>query len=49
MRRIDLLCKLLGPLAISLIATISTPFAIGATLAMNVASVPFEYSCIAKV
>ncbi|KAM3500618.1 hypothetical protein MY11210_009491 [Beauveria gryllotalpidicola] len=39
MRRIDLLCKLLGPLAISMIATISTRFAIGATLAMNVASV----------
>ncbi|OAR01588.1 hypothetical protein LLEC1_07904 [Akanthomyces lecanii] len=49
MRRIDLLCKLLGPLAISIIATTSTRFAIGATLAMNVASVPFEYSCIAKV
>ncbi|XWW94107.1 hypothetical protein V2A60_002049 [Cordyceps javanica] len=49
MRRIDLLCKLLGPLAISIIATVSTRFAIGATLAMNVASVLLEYGCIAKV
>ncbi|KAH8709860.1 Solute carrier family 40 member 1 [Beauveria bassiana] len=49
MRRIDLLCKLLGPLAISIIATVSTRFAIGATLAMNVASVFFEYGCIANV
>ncbi|EGX89990.1 iron-regulated transporter, putative [Cordyceps militaris CM01] len=48
MRRIDLLCKLLGPLAISIIATVSTRFAIGATLAMNVASVFLEYGCIAK-
>ncbi|TQW12191.1 iron-regulated transporter [Cordyceps javanica] len=46
MRRIDLLCKLLGPLAISIIATVSTRFAIGATLAMNVASVLLEYGCI---
>ncbi|KAM3538188.1 hypothetical protein ARSEF1564_008901 [Beauveria bassiana] len=49
MRRIDLLCKLLGPLAISIIATVSTRFAISATLAMNVASVFFEYGCIANV
>ncbi|KAK8143672.1 hypothetical protein G3M48_006896 [Beauveria asiatica] len=49
MRRIDLLCKLLGPLAISIIATVSTRFAIGATLVMNAASVFFEYGCIANV
>lgn len=49
MRRIDLLCKLLGPLAVSLIATVSTPFAILVTLAMNVVSIGFEYFCIANV
>ncbi|KAJ6786715.1 hypothetical protein PWT90_08973 [Aphanocladium album] len=49
MRRIDLLCKLLGPLVISITATASTQVAIGATVAMNVSSVLFEYICIAKV
>lgn len=49
MRRIDLLCKLLGPLAISLITMASTLIAIWATIAMNVVSVVFEYGAIAQV
>ncbi|KAF7373477.1 Solute carrier family 40 protein [Mycena sanguinolenta] len=49
MRRIDLLCKLLGPLAISTIAIASTMIAIWVTLAMNLVAVPLEYICIAQV
>ncbi|KAK3314281.1 Ferroporti-1 [Apodospora peruviana] len=49
MRRIDLLCKLLGPLAISTIAMVSTVVAILATLGMNLAAVALEYIFIAKV
>ncbi|KAM7214065.1 Ferroporti-1 [Rhypophila decipiens] len=49
MRRIDLLCKLLGPLAISMIAIISTPVAIWATLSMNIVAVGVEYAFIARV
>lgn len=49
MRRIDLLCKLLGPLSISLIGGISTTAAIAANLAMNVLSVAVEYFAIARV
>ena len=49
MRRIDLFCKLVGPLAIALVAAASIPIAIYATLGMNVASVFFEYTCIEKV
>ncbi|KAI1868008.1 uncharacterized protein JN550_006496 [Neoarthrinium moseri] len=49
MRRIDLICKLLGPLAISTIAVASTLIAIWATLAMNIMSVVIEYVCIAQV
>jgi iron-regulated transporter 1 len=49
MRRIDLLCKLLGSLVISLIAAASTLIAIRVTLAMNLASVLIEYVCIAQV
>ncbi|KAJ3493138.1 hypothetical protein NLG97_g4926 [Lecanicillium saksenae] len=49
MRRIDLLCKLLGPLAISIIAAFSTRVAIVVTLAMTVSSVFFEYMCIARI
>ncbi|KAK4235868.1 Ferroporti-1 [Achaetomium macrosporum] len=48
-RRIDLACKLLGPLAISTIAISSTLVAIIATLAMNLVSVLVEYICIAQV
>ncbi|KAK9424218.1 putative Ferroporti-1 [Seiridium unicorne] len=49
MRRIDLLCKLLGPLVISNVAIASTLIAIWATLAMNIISVMVEYICIAQV
>ncbi|KAK1757092.1 Ferroporti-1 [Echria macrotheca] len=49
MRRIDLLCKLLGPLAISTIAIASTAVAIWVTLGMNLAAVAVEYLFIAQV
>ncbi|OKL61350.1 hypothetical protein UA08_03727 [Talaromyces atroroseus] len=49
MRRIDLICKLLGPLTISLVAMASTLVAIQVTLAMSVISVLVEYLCIAQV
>ncbi|KAL7625837.1 hypothetical protein AAE478_005060 [Parahypoxylon ruwenzoriense] len=49
MRRIDLFCKLVGPLAIALIAAASVPVAVYTTLGMNLASVFIEYTCIEKV
>jgi hypothetical protein len=49
MRRIDLFCKLFGPLVISLIDGISTTIAIWVTLGLNVASVVVEYFAIAEV
>ncbi|KAL2177185.1 Ferroporti-1 [Thermothelomyces heterothallicus CBS 202.75] len=49
MRRIDLFCKLLGPLAIALIAAASVPAALYSTLGTNVASVLVEYLCIETV
>lgn len=49
MRRIDLICKLMGPLFIALIDGISTEVAILVNLGMNVASVVVEYFAIAKV
>ncbi|KAK5654299.1 hypothetical protein OQA88_7476 [Cercophora sp. LCS_1] len=49
MRRIDLLCKLLGPLAISGVAAVSIPAAIVVTLGTNVLSVGMEYPFIARV
>ena len=49
MRRIDLFCKLVGPLVISLIAGASTIIAIWATLGMSITSVLIEYLCIDKV
>ena len=49
MRRIDLFCKLLGPLAISLIDGASSVVAIFVTLAMNCTSVLIEYFTIAAV
>lgn len=49
MRRIDLFCKLLGPLTVALIAAVSVQVAIYSTLAMNVASVLVEYLCIETV
>ncbi|KAL8717541.1 MAG: hypothetical protein Q9225_005219 [Loekoesia sp. 1 TL-2023] len=49
MRRIDLFCKLAGPLFIALIDGASTKAAIFVTLGMNVLSVPIEYLAIAQV
>ena len=49
MRRIDLLCKLLGPLVIALVDGFSTKLAIIVNLAMNCASVGVEYFAIARV
>ncbi|KAH7319287.1 hypothetical protein BKA65DRAFT_556709 [Rhexocercosporidium sp. MPI-PUGE-AT-0058] len=49
MRRIDLLCKLLGPLFIALVDGASTEMVIIINFRMNVASVLFEYFAIARV
>jgi iron-regulated transporter 1 len=49
MRRIDLLCKLLGPLFIALIDDASTEIAVVVNFTMNVVSVPIEYFAIARV
>lgn len=49
MRRIDLLCKLFGPLGIALLDGVSTEIAIMVNLGMNVASIAFEYFAIARV
>ncbi|KAH0436643.1 iron-regulated transporter [Colletotrichum camelliae] len=49
MRRIDLLCKILGPLSIALIDGISTETAIIFNFAMNISSVMIEYHAIARV
>ncbi|OOQ87965.1 iron-regulated transporter [Penicillium brasilianum] len=49
MRRIDLACKLLGPLFIALIDGISTETAIVVNFGMNISSVVVEYYSIAIV
>lgn len=49
MRRIDLFCKLIGPLVISLIDGFATKVAILATLWLSVVSVGIEYFSIAQV
>lgn len=49
MRRIDLFCKLMGPLTISLVTLASTEIAIWTTLGMNLASVLVEYIFIEQV
>ncbi|KAK7690244.1 hypothetical protein QCA50_006899 [Cerrena zonata] len=49
MRRIDLVCKLVGPLAIALVAGYSTTIALFATLGINITSPFIEYYTIAKV
>lgn len=49
MRRIDLFCKLVGPLAISLIDTASSQSAIISTGALSAVSVAVEYFAIARV
>ncbi|KAH0264953.1 putative Ferriportin iron efflux transporter, partial [Aureobasidium melanogenum] len=49
MRRIDLFCKLIGPLSIALIAGVSTNVAILVTFGMTAVSVFVEYYAIARV
>lgn len=49
MRRIDLLCKLLGPLFIASVDAVSTKVAIILNFAMNAVSVVVEYYAIAHV
>ncbi|RFU78137.1 iron transporter [Trichoderma arundinaceum] len=49
MRRIDLLCKLFGPLFIAVIDAYSSRVAIIVNFAMNAASVAVEYVAIARV
>lgn len=49
MRRIDLFCKLAGPLFIALINGASTKVAIFVLLGINAVSVPIEYLAIAQV
>lgn len=49
MRRIDLFCKLLAPLAISLVISVSVLAAIWAIMIINVTCVVVEYYCIAVV
>ena len=49
MRRIDLVCKLIGPLAIALVDGYSTTIAIGAVAGMNASSALIEYFAIARV
>ncbi|KAJ5250675.1 hypothetical protein N7489_001085 [Penicillium chrysogenum] len=49
MRRIDLFCKLLAPVFISLIDSISTRYAIWTVFTLNTASVLVEYMAIAQV
>jgi iron-regulated transporter 1 len=49
MRRIDLFCKLVGPLAISLIDGFSTTLAVAITGGMTILSVMIEYWSIALV
>lgn len=49
LRRIDLFCKLAGPLFIALIDGASTEIAVLVTLAISVVSIPIEYFAIAQV
>ncbi|KAJ5629757.1 hypothetical protein N7528_003414 [Penicillium herquei] len=49
MRRIDLFCKLIAPVFISLVDSFSTKVAIWTVLGLNVASVLIEYIAIAQV
>lgn len=49
MRRIDLFCKLVAPLAISLVDSYSTQVAALVTAALSIASVSVEYFAIARV
>ena len=49
MRRIDLVCKLVGPLAIALVTGYSTTLAVLVTLGVNLVSPLIEYSTVARV
>lgn len=49
MRRIDLACKLVGPLVIALVDGKSTSLAIVVVFGMNILSLPVEYFAIANV
>lgn len=49
MRRIDLFCKLVGPLAIALIDGLSPRIAVLLTLGLNATSMTAEYGLIARV
>lgn len=49
MRRIDLICKLCAPLAISFVDMASTRVAILVVFSINILSVMAEYFCIARV
>jgi solute carrier family 40 (iron-regulated transporter), member 1 len=49
MRRIDLVCKLLGPLCIALLDGASTKIAVVVTMGINLLSLPVEYFAIAQV
>lgn len=49
MRRLDLSCKLVGPLAIALLDGVSSRLAISVILAMTCVSISIEYFAIAKV
>src|SRR4051812_48307028 len=49
MRRIDLFCKLLAPVFISLVDNLSTRYAIWTVFGLNTASVLIEYVAIAQV
>lgn len=49
MRRIDLFCKLLAPVFISLLDGLSTKAAIWTVFGMNAISVVVEYGAIAQV
>ncbi|PTB61595.1 hypothetical protein BBK36DRAFT_62629, partial [Trichoderma citrinoviride] len=49
MRRIDLLCKLFGPLFIAMVDARSSRVAIIINFGMNAASLPIEYLAIARV
>lgn len=49
MRRIDLLCKLVAPVVISLVDGLSTKVAVWTVLGVNVLCVFIEYIAIAQV
>jgi iron-regulated transporter 1 len=49
MRRIDLFCKLIAPVFISLVDSLSTKYAIWTVFCLNTASVLIEYMAIAQV